>query len=135
MTSLVFDFLTPTLWSHVPVEYPPARELADRHYPRQTKGATGILAPGERFLLWHQDPGGAAAWGVVRNRFRGRYRWRNSLFRNESAERSSSLIRAATADTYAMWERRYLQLPTERLTTEVDIEATAGGRSAWHAPV
>jgi hypothetical protein len=100
--------LTPSLWRHVPVEYPPARELADRHYSRQTKGADGILAPGERFLLWHQGDGhGSAAWGVVRNRFRKQWRFRNSLFRNESRTLSSELIREATKLSFVLWQRRY----------------------------
>lgn len=134
MTSLAFDFVEPALWSHVPVEYPPARELADRHYPRQTVGATGILAPGERFLFWHTDRAGDAGWGVVRNRFRKRWRFRNSFFRNESAALSSDLIRAATDATYDMWRRRYHKLPVQRLVTEVDIDATRDRRSRRHPP-
>ena len=42
MSSLAFAFVTPQLWTHVPVEYPPARELADRHYPRESHGSFGI---------------------------------------------------------------------------------------------
>lgn len=118
-------------WRHVPVQFRPARELADRHYSRQTIGADGILPGGWRFLLWH-DAG--AAWGVCRNRFRGRWRWRNTLFRNESSTLSSDLIRAATEETYALWLRRYKLLPTERLTTEIDVEATRQRRSRHHRP-
>lgn len=127
------------MWSHVPVEYAPARELADRHYSRQTKGADGILAPGERFLLWHDDAlfGGAgknAAWGVVRNRFRKQWRFRNSLFRNESSTRSSDLIREATRQTFRLWQRRYHCIPDEPLETEIDIEATRARRSKRNPP-
>jgi len=123
-----------SLWSHVPVEFPPARELADRHYPRETHGAKGILAPGWRFLFYRRDSAGAAVWGVVRNRFKRRWYWRNSLFRNESAALSSSLIVAATALTYDVWRRRYKSLPYERLITEVDIVATARRRSKRSPP-
>lgn len=119
------------LWRHVPVEFPPARELADRHYSRQTPGADGILPGGWRFLFWHD---GGAVWGVCRNRFRKRWRWRNTIFRNESATLSSELIRAATRLTYEVWERRYKALPPERLTTEINIEATRRRRSRHHAP-
>ncbi len=135
MGSLALDLgLAPSLWRHVPVEYPPARELADRHYPRQTQGAKGILAPGERFLFWHEGARGNAVWGVVRNRFRKRWRFRNALFRNESDTLSSALITEATATTYTCWIRRYLDIPKERLLTEVDIEATADRRSRRHPP-
>lgn len=132
--NLALDLGEPTaLWRHVPVEYSPARELADRHYSRQTVGADGILPPGERFLFWHQsEAGGRAVWGVVRNRFRGQWRWRNSLYRNESTVRSSDLIRDATRLTFELWERRYKAIPPEPLTTEIDIEATAKRRSKHH---
>lgn len=61
-------------------------------------------------------------------------RWRNSLFRNESRSLSSDLIREATRETYMCWERRYKALPTERLTTEIDIEATRRRRGKSHPP-
>lgn len=140
--TLAFDFVPYETWIHVPVEYPPARALADRHYSRQTIGAEGILPPGERFLFWHEDldenlqrrPDLAAAWGVVRNRFRGVWRFRNSLFRNESRTLSSTLIADATRTTYDCWLRRYHAIPTERLTTEVDIEATRARRGKRNPP-
>ena len=131
MTSLAFDFGARDLWRHVPVEYAPARELADRHYSRQTVGAKGILPGGWRFLLWH-DPG--AVWGVCRNRFRGRWRWRNTIFRNESSTLSSDLVIAATRLTYELWLQRYKGLPPERLTSEIDIAATRRRRSRKHPP-
>jgi hypothetical protein len=122
----------PSLWRHVPVEYPPARELADRHYSRQTVGATGIMPPGKRFLFWHESAAGKAVWGVCRNQFLGVWRFRNTIFRNESTILSSEMIIAATDLTYAVWTRRYKQPPRERLTTEIDIEATARRRSKQH---
>lgn len=135
VASLAFSFLEPQLWSHVPVEYPPAREIADRHYSRQTKGADGILPPGQRFLLWHQRIG-SAVWGVCRNMDPvGRYRWRNCLFRNESTTLSSVLIREATRQTMILWARRYKELPPgEWFTTEVAVKETAGRRSKRHEP-
>ncbi len=134
MTSLAFSFYVPQMWSHVPIESPKAREVFERHYSRETPGADGIVAPGERFLLWHEGPSGAAIWAVVRNRFRGCWHWRNSIFRNESGTRSSDLIKGATETTLELWARRYRALPPEDLTTEVDIEATADHRSPWHGP-
>jgi hypothetical protein len=144
MTSLAFDFVAVQLWSHVPVEYPPARELAMRHYPhkirpREDKDAPGILAPGRRFLLWHDSGAGDerhryAAWGVVYNRFKGLWYFRNSLFRNESATLSSSLIREATKQSLLLFAARYKQLPAEPLITEVDIEETRARRGKQHPP-
>ena len=156
MSSLAFDFGEATkLWRHVPVEYPPARELADRHYPNEKRrrasrerGDEGnvVLAAGWRFLLWHEGAPahrkalGVAGWGVVRNRFRapgwteGKWFFRNSFFRNETTTLSSDLIRAATEETYALWLRRYKALPPERLITEVDIVATSKRRSKRHPP-
>lgn len=130
-----FAFVEPQLWSHVPVEYPPARELADRHYSRQTKGADGILPPGQRFLLWHERIGNAV-WGVCRNKDPvGRYQWRNTIFRNESTTLSSVLIAEATRQTMLVWVRRYKELPAcEWLTTEIAVDETAARRSKRSEP-
>lgn len=134
--------LAPQLWKHVPIEDPRARALADRHYSRQTAGADGFVAPGQRFLLLHEGEqrehdatsSGLAVWAVVRNRFRGQYYWRNSLFRNESRTLSSDLIRAATEVSLEIWARRYGALPAEDLITEIDIAATSARRSRWVRP-
>lgn len=77
-----------------------ARELADRHYSRQTPGAVDFMPPGVTFVLWR--PG--AVWGVVEHLDpRGRRVWRCSIFRNESGEKASDLIKSATAMTYDFW--------------------------------
>lgn len=52
-----------------------------------------------------------------------RYIWRNMVFRNLGAGLSSSLIEAATDETYRRWIERYGELPIERLRTEVGIKA------------
>lgn len=81
------------------------RELADRHYNRQTPGAEHFVAPGAcvvletvcRRALWvtlcqreeYQDHQWAGAWVC-------------SLFRNEGAGLSSDLIREAIAATQAV---------------------------------
>lgn len=135
MSQLGFPLiLTRKVWIHIPVEDPRAAALYDRHYSRQTKGAKGVLAAGWRFLLWHEGDAGNALWGVVYGRFRGRWRWRNSVFRNESGTLSSELVRAATVETYELWERRYKELPSVPLETEIDIAATARRRSKRSVP-
>jgi hypothetical protein len=45
------------------------------------------------------------------------------LFRNLGAGLSSELIKTATARTYEEWSARYGALPSERLRTEIGIEA------------
>lgn len=141
--TLAFAFLEQRLWSHIPIEDPRAKELHRRHYSCKIPESDddGLVAPGRRFLLLHEGPGGRLAiWAVVLNRWKapgwdvGEWRWRNSIFRNESITRSSELIKAATADTYEMWLRRYKELPTVPLTSEIDIEATREHRSPWHEP-
>jgi hypothetical protein len=44
------------------------------------------------------------------------------LFRNLGPEKSSDLIVEATERTYFEWRRRYGDVPTERLRTEVDVK-------------
>ena len=116
-------------WREVKRCDPGARELADRHYSRQTVGHREFMPPGETLVLVHgAGPlfGGGAVWGSSRNVFKGRTRLRCSIFRNESTTRSSDLIRTATAATYARW-------PSERLTTEVQIEAVKAKRHPGYA--
>jgi hypothetical protein len=72
-------------------------------------------------VVWNLDPLGTP-------------RWRNTLFRNETATRSSILIESALAATLVEWRRRYLALPVERLTTEVDVDKTAARRSRSARP-
>ena len=108
------------LWRQVKRCYQPARELADGHYSRQTPGAYEFMGDGETFVLYHESELGHAVWGVVHNRAPGstEWRWRCSIFRNESGHRSSDMIRVATDLTYGHWSRR--KWPTVPLTTEVD---------------
>lgn len=95
-----------------------ARDLADRHYSRQTPGAQDFMANGRTFVLLGHDA--LAVWGVIENMDpAGNRRWRCSIFRNEGTTRSSTLIAEATALTYAHWFRHY-GLPAVPLTTEVD---------------
>ncbi len=136
MTQLCLATIDRRVWSHVPIEDPRGRELADRHYSRQTRGAKGYVGPGERFAFLHEDDrGGRALWAICRSLDPvGVMQWRNSIFRNESTTRSSSLICHAVLTTYEVWQRRYLAIPPEDLTTEIDIEATAKRRSKGSPP-
>lgn len=130
------DLAPPQIWEHIPIEDPRGREIADRHYSRQTVGAKGFVGPGERFAFLHDDGrGGRALWAVCRALDPvGAMQWRNTIFRNESSTRSSDLIAYATLITYECWIRRYHAIPPEALTTEIDIEATRRRRSKHALP-
>lgn len=135
MSQLALGIEPPKMWQHVPIEDPRARALADRHYSRQTVGAKGFVGPGQRFVLWHESELGQAVWAVCRALDPiGVMQWRNTIFRKESRHVASEMIIEATRETYGLWRRRYGGLPAERLTTEIDIEATAARRSRRHPP-
>lgn len=121
-------------WRAVVREYAPAARLADGHYSRQSIGAKGFIPPGRCIVLWHEGRRGDAVWGCVLNRFRGLWRWRNTIFRNLSGVRSSVLVAAATDTTYTLWIAKYGALPSVPLRTEIDIEATRVRRSSSSSP-
>lgn len=110
-----------------------ARELADRHYSRQSTGARDFMGPGRLIVM--MTPCSRAVWGAIENLDPvGRTRWRCSIFRNEGAGRSSDLIRSATSFTFAWWRSKYGRLPSVPLTTEIDADATAARRGKRHTP-
>ena len=109
------------------------------HYSRRTPGSKTFTGVGQEVVLVTHDED--AVWAVVRQKTpakrgsgasRGRdgvpdpsvrYIWRNMLFRNLGPALSSTLIAEATELTYDLWQRRYGQLPAERLRTEIGIRA------------
>lgn len=83
---------------------PLARAIADRHYSRQTVGATDFVPPGRCLVLYCRAGDAEALW-VTSFQYR-RYvkhgwpgAWVCSLFRNEGVGLSSVLIREAVAAT------------------------------------
>lgn len=143
MPNLALNF-DGALWYRIPDEDPFAARFFDDHYSRQTPGARGILAPGQRVLLWHEGPIGSALWGAVLNLDPvGNLRFRNSLFRNMSGTLSSDLIKAGTETTFDFWRRKYGDLPWELtfhgkrvlpFESEIDIEATRARRGRERPP-
>lgn len=100
---------------------PAARELADRHYNRQSVGAPGFVPPGRCLVLYAGTSTGRAFWVTsypftehVRHDWAGA--WMNSAFRNEGADCSSEMIRAAVAAT--RW--KYGDAPPLGMVTFVD---------------
>jgi hypothetical protein len=103
-----------------------ARELADRHYPRQTLGAVDFMSSGRTFvLLAEQDEEQRATWGAIENLdpVGGRH-FRVSIFRNETTWLSSWLVESATALTITRWRRRFGWNGTPPLRTEIDPRKT-----------
>jgi len=85
---------------------PRSAAIADRHYNRRKVGSPQFVPPGRDFTLRHEDD---ALWTTswpyaefVRHAWPGA--WVNSLFRNESDRLSSELIIEAVAHTRAQWE-------------------------------
>lgn len=106
-------------WHQVKRNDPRARALADRHYSRQTIGGQEFMASGRTLVMLTEDA--LAVWGVIENHDGGfQPHWRCSIFRNEGAGLSSTLIVEATHRTYAYWVQHYRRLPTVPLTTEIN---------------
>ena len=69
------------------------RELADRHYSRRHKGATKFVGPGKIIVLRNPEGTWLFAWRKCRYRLDAQTGWECSIFRNESKELSSDIIR------------------------------------------
>lgn len=87
---------------------PFARDIADRHYNRQSVGARQFVPPGRCVVLKAQTDTGRALWVTswpfaqfVQHAWGGA--WLCGAFRNEGAGRASDLIREAVAATLACW--------------------------------
>lgn len=96
-----------------------ALPLANRHYSRQTPESGQFVAPGRCVVLTglRADALWVSLWqraDFVHHAWPGA--WLCSLFRNESAELSSCLIRQAVAATRFAWPR----VPPQGMVTFVD---------------
>lgn len=83
---------------------PACRDIADRHYNRQSVGAAQFVPPGRCVVLYAATPTGRALWVTswpfgefVKHRWPGA--WICSAFRNEGAGLATELIRQALAVT------------------------------------
>lgn len=117
------------------------------HYSRRTPVSKTFTGVGREIVLvtdcgravWacvHQRTPSARGTGGSRGRagstdVKPRHIWRNMVFRNLGAGRSSDLIRSALAATYDAWRARYGSLPDERLRTEVDIVAVQSSNPGY----
>lgn len=98
---------------------PIARDIADRHYNRQSVGTPQFVPPGRCLVLLTEDE--SALWVTswpfaeyVKHAWAGA--WINSCFRNEGGQLSSDLIRQAVAITRWRWP----DVPTQGLVSFVD---------------
>lgn len=102
---------------------PEARELADRHYSRQTIGATNFVPPGRCFVLKANGAYWVTSWPFaeyVKHAWAGA--WVCSAFRNESPDvyLSSELVAQAVAATLY----HYGDAPELGMITFVDTSKT-----------
>lgn len=116
-----------TYWRIVKKTDTRARLLADRHYSRQTPGAVEFMPAGHNLVLLHLTPAGAsdAVWGVNQSQFVRKDSfdyWSNTIFRNESGIRSSTLIREALAITKTYFDH----VPADGMHSFVDASKVRG---------
>ncbi len=77
--------------------------MADKHYSRQTVGSNQFMPPGRTMVL--RDFVGAVVLGWLSQEHRddGELGYNCTIFRNESARKSSCIIREAVSRVYAEW--------------------------------
>ncbi len=107
-------------------------QLADRHYPRQSIGHDQFLAPGRCVVLHAQTKDGEAAFAMLDQRpefvdHDWPNAWINALFRNETQERASVLIRQAIAATIFEWGQ-----PAGGIVTFIDRQAVRQKKNPGH---
>lgn len=109
-------------WTVVRSSDDAARALRDRHYTTERPGGRTVGPPGRRLVL--RTVAGDAAWisSYQRHVRDGLDAWRCTLFRNESARRSSELIAEAMAATRERWG----EPPPDGWVTYVDPRKVAG---------
>lgn len=119
------------------------RALADRHYSRQSPGASMFCRPGYNMVLKTCGPVGIAAWVWFRPKWEsgikgterkdGLHAIECTLFRNESGILSSMLVLEA-CQALLTWEHALDVEWPDGAITGINVEATAGGRSKYHSP-
>lgn len=93
---------------------PKAREIADRHYSRQSHGHAQFVPPGRCLVLKTRSSLWVTSWPqYVSHAWPGA--WVCTLFRNEGPFLSSDLITKAVAATRWRWDT-----PAEGMVTFVD---------------
>lgn len=108
------------IWTVTNRNDPASRELADRHYNRQSIGAPGFVPPGRCLVLKAEGALWVTSWpyaAYVKHAWAGA--WMNSLFRRESGDvKASEMIRQAIAATRWNWP----EVPEQGVVTFVDAD-------------
>lgn len=124
------------IWTLAHRADPFARDIADRHYSRQSVGDVQFVKPGRCLVLKALTSSGRAYWVTswqaaehVKHRWPGA--WECAAFRNEGAGVASDLVRQGVAATLA----RYGSPPASGMITFVDTKrvrpTTVRGRKVW----
>ena len=96
------------IWTQASRVHVPSREIADRHYNRQSIGHPNFMPPGRCCVFYAANDNGRAVWGTswpfaeyVKHAWAGA--WVCSIFRNEGAGRASEMIVEAVSATRAFF--------------------------------
>ena len=100
------------MWLQIHDGHPVARQIADRHYSRGTKGARLFCGTGEKLVLITQAYDALFVWRKQRFRLNDQRGVECTLFRNEGMTLSSEMIKEACRWAWQRW-------PEERLFTYV----------------
>ena len=107
---------------------PRGKLLADRHYSRQTPESPQFVKPGRCLVLWQPDALWVTSWPFAEHtKHAWAGAWECSLFRNEGAGLSSTLIQRAVAAT--RW--RYDKPPEQGMITFVDADEVKDGEPGY----
>lgn len=101
------------------------------HYSRLTPGSAKLTGPGREIVLITRC--GRAVWSVTLQRppKGAGLVWRNSVFCNRGAGLSSDLVRWATLSTFAEWARKYSEMPSTPLRTEINTRETGSANPGY----
>lgn len=121
------------IWRQVSRAHRGAADIAERHYSRQKPGTPQFMPTGRALVLFADTPAGKAVWGTswpfaehVKHEWAGA--WICSIFRNESGNRASDMIRQAVAATRAF----YGDPPAHGMVTFVREDAVRDKRDPGH---
>jgi hypothetical protein len=124
------------IWQKVKRTDQRARELADRHYNRQSVGSPHFTPPGRTLVLYAENENGKAFWVTsfpfaeyVKHEWAGA--WICSAFRNEGAGIASEMILDAVSATRA----HFGEPPPLGMVTFIDTKKVTPilrhGREHW----
>ena len=122
-------------WTIIRDANPRARELADRHYSRKTKGGKWFVGVGEKLVLMNADATALFIWRKSDDALRmdNQTGVECTLFRNESSARSSDLIKEAIRIGRERWpnEKRFFTYVNPSKIKETDLPGFCFLAARW----